>query len=125
MANHVQRHRPAILLVEKDEALRSALAFALEMEGFSVTGYADVETALAASRAGFSCLVIDHTQPGMSWREFLDLMRARGEAAPAVLIASHPSRATSLEAREASVEIVQKPLIGTELSDAVHRAVGV
>lgn len=113
-----------IVLVERDDALRAALQFAFEMEGYAVSGYPDAETALAGPAAAPACFVLDHNLAHMTWRELLERLRAQGAAAPAVLIASTPSAATRAQARAVSVEIVEKPLIGGELSDAVRRALG-
>jgi two-component system C4-dicarboxylate transport response regulator DctD len=117
-----KRKRPALVVVERDDVLRSALNFAFEMEGYSVAGYPDAQTALAAPLAPDACIVLDHNVPDMAWDDFLERLRAeRKQAVRAVLIASRPSAETRRRAGAAGLEIVEKPLIGDALSNAVRR----
>lgn len=118
------RPRPALVVVERDEVLRSALKFAFEMEGYRVSDYGDAQAALADLSERDACIVLDHHAPDMGWAEFLERLRAKRKQAPrAVLIATGPSPDTCRRARAAGVEIVEKPLIGDALSRAVRRLV--
>ena len=112
-----------ILLVDGDPAVRAALAFSMEIEGFGVDAY-DSPAALAG-RAGFpagGCLVLDHRQPGIDGLALLAQLRGRGVDLPAVLITTNPRRDLRRRAAAAGVAIVEKPLLGDALIDAVRQA---
>jgi FixJ family two-component response regulator len=117
-------NQPArILLVDGDPAVRAALAFSMAIEGFQVEAY-DSPAALAA-RDAFpprGCLVLDHRLPGIDGLELLASLRRRGVDLPAVLITTNPRPDMVRRARDAGVEIVEKPLLCDALIDAVRHA---
>jgi FixJ family two-component response regulator len=114
---------PVIVLVDDDAALLNALKFAFETDGFAVAVFPDAETLLATPRGKSACFVLDQNLPGMSGLDLLDRLRAGGEAAPAILITSHPPFAVRERARAAGVEMVDKPLLGDALGRAVKRLI--
>jgi DNA-binding response OmpR family regulator len=105
-------HRPIALLVS-DPAVLSSLQFALSIEGYQVGGAGD-EPAAAA-------LVVDQ-----SWQEdgiaAINALRAKGITAPAIVLATHPSAAFRARAAIAGAILVEKPLLGDELSSAIAKA---
>lgn len=105
-------HGPIALLVS-DLAVLSSLQFALSVEGFALTAAGD-DLAAAA-------LVIDQGYQGNGLAA-LNALRAQGCAAPAILLATNPT--TSLRARAASAgaALIEKPLLGDELSSAITGA---
>lgn len=109
-----------ILLVESDTALRGALRFALELDGFDVTALAGADAALAVAPSGIDCLVIDQALPGMEGLRLLALLRACGVMAPTVLTASTPSRIVRERATAAGVILIEKPLLCDGLSAAIR-----
>lgn len=112
-----------ILLVDDDPAVRAALAFSLEIEGFAVEAY-DSAAALAARRVfpARACLVLDHRPPGVDALGLLAALRGRGVCLPAVLITTNPRPDLLRRAYAAGVEVVEKPLLTDALLDAVRRA---
>lgn len=113
--------RPRILLVDDDPAVRSSIAFALEVEGFEVGSYASAEAALAwAPLDGEACLVLDHRLPGMDGLALLRDLRARGVATPAIVITTNPNaRLRALVAQQGAV-LLEKPLLGNALASAIR-----
>ena len=112
-----------ILLVDDDPAVRAALAFSMEIEGFAVDAY-DSPGALSA-RDGFpagACLVLDHHLPGLDGLDLLAQLRGRGVDLPAVLMITNPKAEVRRRADEAGVAIVEKPLLCDALIDAVREA---
>jgi FixJ family two-component response regulator len=112
-----------ILLVDQDPALRAALAFSMEIEGFAVDAYDSL--AALAGRGPFpagACLVIDHRLQGLDSLDLLNSLRRRGLDLPAVLLATNPRAELRRRAAHAGVAIVEKPLLGDALLDAVRRA---
>jgi FixJ family two-component response regulator len=110
-----------VILVEDDIALRSALAFMFEIDGFQVRAYGSAETALAGGAfPRNSCLVVDYILPRMDGLAFLREVEARHGYAPSILITSHPSPGLRTQAAEAGVAIVEKPLLRDELVESVN-----
>ena len=102
--------RPVTLLAS-DHALRSALGFLLTLEGFDIRGDADRVT-------GSVCLVVDQgfCGDGLAW---LAGLRAAGNASPAIVLATHPDRAVRASAAALGARLIEKPLTGDELTDAL------
>ena len=101
-----------ILLVDDDAAVRNALKFSLEMEGFSVRLYAGPEALLAEDDlpAG-GCLVIDYRMPEIDGLELVERLQRRGVTLPVFLISGRVTR--SLRARASGLgvsDVLEKPL---------------
>jgi FixJ family two-component response regulator len=115
--------RPTVLFVDHDAAVRTALAFSLDLQGLDVTtcesGEALLLRDLPAERA---CLVIDARLPGISWLETLSQLRSRGVTLPTILVATNPGKDLRAAARAAGAPIVEKPLLGDALIAAICRA---
>lgn len=101
-----------MVLVDDDPAVRTALAFSIEMEGYRVATCPDAKTLLAFDlpKTG-ACLVIDERLPDGSGLKALAELRAAGCGLPAALITSHPNRRFRSEAAQAGAPILEKPLI--------------
>lgn len=112
-----------VLVVDDDAAVRSALKFALEIEGFRVQLYADA-AALLADRdlpAG-ACLVVDYRMPGMDGLELVERLRADKVALPAILISSRLNDGLRGRAARAGVcDILEKPLFDSALVEVIRR----
>jgi FixJ family two-component response regulator len=110
-----------VLVVDDDADLLRALKFAFEVEGMEVLAYADGESLLAQGKlpeAG--CLVIDFKLPGIDGIALVQSLRRRGVSLPAILITSSPSPAVRAQASRLGLDIVEKPLLRDELTEAVR-----
>ena len=115
--------RDLVVVIDDDVAVRNSLKFSLEVDGYAVQAYAGAGQPLdEADLAGRGCLVIDYNLPGTDGLSALARLRARGVLMPAILITSHPNAALRARAAAAGVPIVEKPLLGNALLDAVHDA---
>ena len=115
--------RGVVVLVENDGALASALRFALEIEGWAVLFFASGEALLGGPLpAARFCVVCNQRLPGVSGIEALQEMRRRGIAAPAILLTGDPSPAQRRAAAKVRARLVEKPLLDSELLDAVRDA---
>jgi len=103
--------RPLIVVLDPDEALREALRFSLETEGYRVSALSEVAALLACPdcRAA-ACFVIDEAcqDPKLT-----ALSAAR--RTPLVILSSHLDR-LARTARHPRVSLVEKPLITDALS---------
>jgi FixJ family two-component response regulator len=101
-----------VVVVDDDPAVRAALAFTIELEGYQVATCADAATLLAfdlpQSRA---CLVIDERLPDGSGLSTLARLREQGCWLPAALITSHPSRRFRHAAAQSNAPVLEKPLL--------------
>jgi FixJ family two-component response regulator len=116
-----QPSRPTIYIVDDDSAVRQALAFALDLDGFQVETFESGEALLLRDPlAAPGCLVLDERLPGISGLDTLRQLRARRVGLPAVFVTSHPKPAFRAAAAEAGAPIVEKPLEGETLIGAIH-----
>lgn len=122
---HQMSPRPTVYLVDDDAAVRHALAFALDLEGFIVETYDTGEALLLRDRPyAPGCLVIDERLPGVSGFETLRQLRARKVDLPAIFVTSHPKAAFREAAAHVGAPIVEKPLEGETLIAVIHRLLG-
>jgi two-component system response regulator FixJ len=113
-----------VFVVDDDPGLRGALTFALELEGFTVSAYGSAAECLAETKlpqAG--CFVVDFNLPDMTGLELIDSLRSRAVQLPAILITSQPSQLLRRRAAEAGLPIVEKPLLGDGLLEAIRNSV--
>lgn len=116
---------PTLLLVDDDVALRSALKFALELDGYRVQTFASGEALLAADLPARNvCLVVDENLPGMGGLDSVGALRARSQDLPALLITSHPGPELRRRAGRMRVPIIEKPLIDDRLIRNILCALG-
>jgi FixJ family two-component response regulator len=114
-----QRTPGVLVVVEDDPALRRALKFAFEVDGFDVRAFPDGESLLAErDLPDQGCLVVDYKLPGMNGLDLLSRLRRRGVALPAVLITTL-TPAVLAQAAAAHVPVVGKPLLTGALLDMV------
>ncbi|MGI6245135.1 MAG: response regulator transcription factor [Pseudochelatococcus sp.] len=116
--------RRTVLVIDDDPAVRGALKFSLEIEGFRVLCYASAAEFLQASDLPRrACLVVDEKMPGASGLDMLvSLAHERRATLPAILITSYPSAALRARALAVGVPIVEKPLLNNALSEAIDAA---
>ena len=111
-----------VLIVDDDAAVRSALKFALETEGFEVRLYDGSAAILAdANLPVHGCLVVDYRMPIMDGLELIEALRAREVSLPAILITGNASRDLRSRAVKSGVRrVLEKPLSGNALSEGIR-----
>ncbi|KTE19784.1 hypothetical protein ATE67_14235 [Sphingopyxis sp. H050] len=94
-----------------DPALLSSLRFALALDGFVICEDSEADT-----KAG--CLVVDqdYRDGGIAW---LAEARASGLSVPALLLVTNPDRRTRAAGTAIAARLVDKPLQGDELAEAL------
>ncbi|WP_422002729.1 response regulator transcription factor [Reyranella sp.] len=115
-----------VLVVDDDAAVRAALKFALEVEGFRVRLYDGPHAVLADDRLPtHGCLVVDYRMPGIDGIELVESLRGRGVVLPAILISGRVTRQLrALALRSGMTDVVEKPLSDAALVECIRRALG-
>lgn len=113
-----------VLVVDDDAAVRGALKFALEMEGFSVRLYDGPQAVLAdPNLPDHGCLVIDYQMPQIDGLEVVRRLRARRVALPAILITGRVSQPLRRRASQLGVgRVLEKPLSDAALVEGIREA---
>ncbi|HZP78151.1 MAG TPA: response regulator [Pseudolabrys sp.] len=115
--------KPVVVVVDDDPAVCNALKFSLEVEGFAVRAYGSGTDALKdANSLAAVCMVVDQNMPGLSGLDLVETLSDGHVTMPTILITTHPSQIVIERARKAGIPIVEKPLLGNVLLDAVKNA---
>jgi two-component system, LuxR family, response regulator FixJ len=124
---HPYNQRPAarhVLVVDDDAAVRKSIEFVLELEGYEVHAFSSAEELLIeASIPSPSCLVVDYHMRGINGLDLVARLRERDTALPAVLI-STPNEQLRSRAAASGIPMVDKPMLGGHLLNAVRAAFG-
>jgi two-component system response regulator MprA len=98
----VDEARPQILVVDDERAVRDALARALELGGFEVALAADCQEGLGlVEREAPDVVVLDLMMPGLDGLQACQILRARGDRTPVLMLTARTevsSRVAGLEA---------------------------
>jgi two-component system, LuxR family, response regulator FixJ len=115
-----------VLVVDDDAAVRAALKFALEVEGFRVRLYDSPEAVLEdLELPQRACLVVDYRMPRIDGIELIERLRERQVALPAILISARVNKQLHrLAARIGLVDVLEKPLSDAALVDSIRSALG-
>jgi len=123
MSTALTSPRDTVLIIDDDAAVLASLKFALEVEGFAVEVFHSAEELLERpAPPASSCLVVDFRLPAMDGVELVSTLRGRGVTTPAILITTDPPQKVRLRATEEGLAIVEKPLLGNTLAEAIRTA---
>lgn len=118
--------RGAVIVVDDDEAVRSSMRFALELEGLQVRLYeSGAELLAAGDLPEAACLVIDQCMPGIEGLDLVLRLRERHVLLPAILVTARATEDLRRRASGAGIDLViEKPFRDGALMDGIHRALG-
>ena len=104
--------KPAVLVVDDEEAIRNSLRMILEYEGYRFVGAASGREGLKAVESERPDLVLlDIKMPRMDGLEVLPLLRAEHPDLPVIVISGHGTIQTAVEAiRAGAADFLEKPL---------------
>ncbi|MDO8411856.1 MAG: response regulator [Phenylobacterium sp.] len=115
------RSAPMVILLDDDAALRQALTFSLEIEGYQVLSCETGDQLTAQALPDHdACLVLDYRLATGTGLDVLEALRARGVVLPAILITSHPKPDVHARAERLAATLVEKPLLGDLLLARIH-----
>jgi two-component system response regulator FixJ len=113
-----------VVVVDDDEAVRSALRLLLQTMGLTTRSFASAAEFLAGwdPRAP-GCLVLDVRMPGMSGLELQNELNLRGATLPVIFITGHGDVPMAVEAmQQGAFDFLQKPFRDQDLLDRIRRA---
>ena len=113
-----------VIYVEDDDDVRIGGVQALELAGFSVSGFASVETASASVRADMPFVVVcDVRLRGKSGLDWLSDLRGLDQDLPVILITGHGDISMAVQAmRNGAYDFIEKPCSSEQLISVVRRA---
>ena len=126
-SNNVCQMSPAsgtVLVVDDDAAVRAALKFALEVEGFQVQLYDGSRALLADTKLpARACLVIDYHMPEIDGIDLAKKLRHRHVALPIILISGRMNEQVRRRAQRSGLtRILEKPLSDAALVENISAA---
>ncbi|MFG1478479.1 response regulator [Xanthobacter sp. V4C-4] len=107
-------------IVDDDAAVCNSLKFTFELDGFDVVTYAGFHELMAADLPHCGCMIVDYNLPEINGLELLSELDRRNVHLPSFLITSNPSQNVRRRADAQGVAIIEKPLLGNQLSEAVR-----
>lgn len=117
--------RPAVLLVEDEDAVREFVRLVLVQAGYNVTATADAGQALEAFRADpgrFGLVLSDVMMPGRSGVELVADLRALNPGVRVLFMSGYPGgSATQPVSLPEGAEVLEKPFGLNALLEAVAR----
>lgn len=101
-----------IRVVDDNSAMREAITFLLESEGWNVVSYANAETFLREDAPSIrGCLVLDIKMPGINGLQLQQILNDRGYNLPIIFLTGHGDIEMAVSAiKSGAVDFLQKPL---------------
>ena len=118
-------HRPVVVVVDDDQAVRESLRFLLDVAGYDVATFESARDYLDhVAGQPVTCLVVDQHMPQTTGLELLAMLRQRGSRLPTALITGSVSPDILRQATALGVtRVLEKPLADDALLCFVARAV--
>lgn len=112
-----------VLVVDNDPAVRASLQFVLEIDGFVVCAFETGEALLACNvLPQKACVIVDFSLPRMNGFELITALHDRGIDFPTILMTTDPPQHLRRRTFEAGLTLVEKPLLGNDLAEAIRMA---
>ena len=113
-----------VLVVDDDAAVRAALKFALEVEGFCVQLYDGAQAVLADTNLPTrGCLVVDYRMPGIDGIELINRLRHQNVSLPAILVSARVNGQLRNRAAQSGLTcVLEKPFSDTALVENIRGA---
>ncbi|WP_342235910.1 response regulator transcription factor [Inquilinus sp. OTU3971] len=117
--------RPLVLIVDDDEAVRSALQELMFSVGLDAAGFASARELLDTKlpdRSG--CMVLDVRLPGTSGLDLQQQLASNGKTKPIVFLTGHGDIPMTVQAMKAgAIDFLTKPVRDQTLLDAVSAGI--
>jgi two-component system response regulator FixJ len=112
-----------VYIVDDDDAVRRALSFALQAEGFRVESFGSARVFLDSDMPRRGCLITDVRMPGMDGLELQREVKARHLRVTVIVITGHGDVPIAVQAMIAgAVDFLEKPFEHEILVASIKRA---
>lgn len=117
--------KPAVLVIDDDEAIRDSCSQVLQKSGFAVTLSSDGNEGLEKTMAMKPDLVLlDLKMPGIGGMEVLEKMLQLDDQIVVIVITGYPTIESAVEAiKKGAYDFLPKPFTGEELRVVVRRGI--
>jgi len=97
-------------IIDDDDAVRDSTRALLESYGYEVRDYASAERFLENPESRPDCILVDQHMPGMTGLDLLEILRARGDKVPALMMTGRSDPALEPRAARIGVKVLHKPV---------------
>lgn len=117
--------QPLVLVVDDDDAMRSAIRRLLVSAGLAVEAYASGTELVQRSRFDRpGCIILDVCMPGMSGLEVQAALKQRQVELPVIFLTGTAEIPIAVSAmREGAIDFIEKPFDNDALLARVHQAI--
>ena len=114
---------PRVLVLDQDAAVRQALCFSLALDGYSVEPFGDARSfAQRLDGEPVDAVIIGHAPPSIRGLQLVEQVRARNARTAVLMTATNPTAELSRTALRDHVSLIEKPLLGDALLQALDAA---
>jgi two-component system response regulator FixJ len=96
-----------VAVIDDDAAVLVSMKFLIELYGYIVAAYDSALELLNDRHANHACLITDQQMPQMSGLELAELLDARGDKIPILLITASPTPAIVARAALLGIDLYQ------------------
>lgn len=116
------QRRDLVLIANNDQAVRDALQFALQLEGFCVHVHSGGAALLQDPDLGRArCVILDERMKNMDGFTVLDALQERDVRPPTILLTSNATTMLRERADRIGVRnVLEKPLLGNTLVESIR-----
>lgn len=112
-----------IYLIDDDESFRSSLANALQIMGYDVAAFSNVESFLSTTPSEKAVLICDMRMPGQSGLDLQMQLKIRNITLPLIFVSGESSVHQAVEAMKCGAsDFIIKPFEPAKLFEAVKKA---
>ncbi|USQ94465.1 response regulator [Caulobacter sp. RL271] len=114
---------PRILILDQDAAVRQALCFSLALDGYAVEPFGDPRSfTQRLDTEVVDAVIIGHAPPTIRGPQLVEQVRARNASTAVLMTATNPTTELSRAAQRDRVSLIEKPLLGDALLQALDAA---
>jgi two-component system response regulator FixJ len=98
-----------VAVIDDDAAVLVSMKFLIGLYGYKVAAYGSALAFLNDRQGNHACLITDQQMPDMSGLELAELLHARVDRIPVLLITASPTPAIVARAALLGIEVLEKP----------------
>ena len=123
----MSKSKPVVYVVDDDPAMREALSWLIETVSLEVESFSSANAFLEHySPVRPACLVLDVRLPGLGGLDLQEMLVARRDPLPVLLITGHGDVVMAVRAMKmGAVDFIQKPFNNQVLLDKIQKAIDV